>query len=89
MLRADDEEFSAFCKEMIHEHGHFEGHPDVGAVAGTIEYEQPVLAHVPMCESFRLIYGGELYTAAHRRGELLAVARARRYRRGRRHRRHR
>jgi hypothetical protein len=59
--RADDADFPAFCKEMLHEYGHFEGHPDVGAPPDTIEYERPDLAHVPLCESYRLIYGHHVY----------------------------
>lgn len=75
--RADDREFAAFCKEMLHEYGHFEGYPDVGAIPDTIEYEQPVLAHVPLCERYRLVFGHELYTAASPRGRLLPGARRR------------
>ncbi len=80
--RADDREFAAFCKEMLHEYGHFEGYPDVGAVPDTIEYEQPVLARVPLCERYRLVYGHELYTSSSPRGRPLPVAghRARRHR---------
>lgn len=55
--RVDDESFAAFCKEMVHEFGHFEGFPDVGAVKGTVEYEQPEYARVPTCERYRLVYG--------------------------------
>lgn len=69
--QADDREFAAFCKEMIHEYGHFEGFPDVGAAPDTIQYEQPVLAHVPLCESYRLVYGPVLYAAGRPRGQLL------------------
>jgi hypothetical protein len=59
---ADDEDFPAFCKGILHEYGHFEGYPDVGASAGTIEYERPDLAHVPLCERYRLVFGRETYT---------------------------
>lgn len=59
--RADDKDFRAFCKEMVHEYGHFEGHPDMGAVAGTIEYEQPEQARVPECERYRLLYGHAVF----------------------------
>ena len=34
--RTDDENFRAFCKEMVHEYGHFEGFPDGGAARGTV-----------------------------------------------------
>jgi hypothetical protein len=78
--RADDREFAAFCKEMLHEYGHFEGHPDVGATPDTIEYEQPVLAHVPLCERYRLLYGHEIYTAGNPRGRPLRSAAAPRHR---------
>lgn len=87
--RSDDEEFAAFCKEMLHEYGHFEGHPDVGAIPYTIEYEQPVLAHAQVCESFHLVYGTELYTAVKPRGERLSVGRTQQSRRRRRPRPHR
>jgi hypothetical protein len=73
--RADDREFAAFCKDMLHEYGHFEGYPDVGAVRYTIEYEQPALARVPLCERYRLIYGHDLYTATRPRGRPLRSAR--------------
>jgi hypothetical protein len=63
--QAEDFNFAAFCKEMLHEYGHFEGHPDIGATAYTIEYERPDLAHVPLCERYRLHYGRRLYTAPH------------------------
>jgi len=62
--RADDREFAAYCKQMVHEYGHLEGHPDVGAAAGTVEYEQPVLAHVPVCERYRLVYGHTVFTGS-------------------------
>src|SRR5271166_1908303 len=61
--QADDSNFAAFCKEMVHEYGHFRGFPDIGAVRGTVEYESPDLAHVPVCESYRLRYGHIVYTA--------------------------
>jgi hypothetical protein len=61
---ADDRGFTAFCKEMVHEYGHFEGHSDVGQRPGTVEYEQPDLARVPSCESYRLVYGHHLYLPA-------------------------
>jgi hypothetical protein len=60
--QAEDANFGAFCKEMLHEYGHFDGHPDVGAAAFTIEYERPDLAHVPLCERYRLYYGHRLYS---------------------------
>jgi hypothetical protein len=60
---ADDGNFPAFCKEMVHEYGHFEGFPDAGAVQGTVEYERPDLAHVPVCERFRLTYGRRTFAA--------------------------
>lgn len=60
---ADDRDFSAFCKEMLHEYGHLEGHPDAGALPGTIEYERPDLAHVPLCERYALVYGHEVFRA--------------------------
>ncbi|HTU79610.1 MAG TPA: hypothetical protein VMF09_12705 [Solirubrobacteraceae bacterium] len=98
---SDDREFPAFCKEMLHEYGHFEGHPDAGAAPGTIEYERPDLAHVPLCESYALVYGHELFKPfarerrrrstrrrrAHRRRLRRAGSRARRSAsaRGRRH----
>ncbi len=44
--RRDDARFEAFCKEVVHEYGHFEGHSDVGAASGTVEYEQPVRARL-------------------------------------------
>ncbi len=59
--QADDRDFAAFCKEMLHEYGHFEGFPDAGATVGTIEYERPDLARVPLCERYRLIYGHRVY----------------------------
>lgn len=57
----DDQRFTSFCKEMLHEYGHFEGHPDIGAAFGTIEYELPVLERVPLCERFRLVYGNHTF----------------------------
>lgn len=57
----DDMNFRAFCKEMVHEYGHFEGHPDTGALIGTVEYEQPEYAKVPGCAHFRLIYGHRVF----------------------------
>lgn len=60
--QADDRDFPGFCKEMLHEYGHFEGYPDAGATPGTIEYERPDLAHVPLCERYRLVYGHTVYT---------------------------
>lgn len=60
--RAEDAGFAAFCKEMVHEYGHFEGYADAGALPGTIEYERPDLARLPMCERFRLAYGHEVFT---------------------------
>ena len=61
-IRAEDSDFPAFCKEMLHEYGHFEGDSDVGAAPGTIEYERPDLARVPLCERYRLRYGFRLYS---------------------------
>lgn len=61
--RAEDARFGAFCKEMLHEYGHFEGYPDTGATPGTIQYERPDLARVPLCERYRLIYGHTLYSS--------------------------
>jgi hypothetical protein len=54
---ADDRNFAAFCKEILHEYGHFEGYPDKGALAGTIEYELPDPVRLPLCERYRLVYG--------------------------------
>jgi hypothetical protein len=62
---ADDSDFPAFCKEMLHEYGHFEGHPDTGAAPDTIEYERPDLAHVPLCERYSLVYGHTIYVPRH------------------------
>jgi hypothetical protein len=59
--QAEDRNFAAFCKEMLHEYGHFEGFPDAGAVRGTIQYERPDLAHVPICEHYRLVHGRRIY----------------------------
>jgi hypothetical protein len=68
---AEDRDFPAFCKEMIHEFGHFAGYQDVGASRGTVQYERPDLARVPSCESYRLIYGRLVFSGpahgAHRR----------------------
>jgi hypothetical protein len=68
--RADDRRFSEFCKSMVHEYGHFEGHPDVGAAPGTVEYERPFFARVPACERYRLVYGHTTYSSSspHRAG---------------------
>ncbi len=60
--QVDDSDFPVFCKEMVHEWGHFEGRPDRGAKRGTVEYERPELARVPACERYRLIYGSTIYT---------------------------
>jgi hypothetical protein len=59
--QAEDSNFPAFCKEMLHEYGHFEGFPDVGQTLGTVEYERPDLAHVPLCERYRLQFGLRLF----------------------------
>lgn len=59
--QADDANFPAFCKEMLHEYGHLEGYPDAGALPDTIQYERPDLAHVPLCESYSLVYGHHVY----------------------------
>jgi hypothetical protein len=64
--RFEDAHFAVFCKEMLHEYGHFEGYPDAGAHLGTIEYERPDLARVPLCERFRLVYGHKVYMGAPR-----------------------
>jgi hypothetical protein len=60
----DDLNFEAFCKTMIHEMGHLEGYSDEGAVLGTIQYEAPNLAKVPLCEHYRLYYGHHMFTPA-------------------------
>jgi len=73
--RTDDENFRAFCKEMVHEYGHFEGHPDVGAVRGTVEYEQPEYAHVARCERYRLVYGHRTFVRPLRTGHARKLAR--------------
>jgi len=65
--QAEDAGFAVFCKEMVHEYGHFEGYPDVGAKPGTIQYERPDLARVPSCERFRLHFGLRIYAGAPRR----------------------
>jgi hypothetical protein len=62
--QAEDRNFAAFCKEMLHEYGHFEGFPDAGAVRNTIQYERPDLAHVPICEHYRLVYRGRIYAGS-------------------------
>ncbi len=64
--RVDDGNFADFCKDMLHEYGHFEGYPDVGAVPNTIQYERPDLARVPLCERYRLVYGHRIYEPARR-----------------------
>jgi hypothetical protein len=76
---ADDRDFAAFCKEILHEYGHFEGYPDVGALAGTIEYELPDPVRVPLCERYRLVYGHRTFI-----GRLTAASRPHRWSRGRR-----
>jgi len=60
---AADSRFPALCREMVHEYGHLEGYPDVGARRGSVEYERPDLADVPVCESYRLVLGSHGYTA--------------------------
>lgn len=60
---ADDRRFPVFCKQIVHEYGHLEGHPDVGAALGSVEYERPDLARVPACERYRLVYGHRTYEA--------------------------
>ncbi len=68
--RAEDANFPAYCKEIVHEYGHFEGHADAGALPGTVEYERPDLARLPLCERYRLQYGRRVYSGApsgHRR----------------------
>jgi hypothetical protein len=64
--QADDRNFAAFCKEMMHEYGHLDGYPDAGALPDTIQYERPDLAHVPLCERYRLIYGHRVYESMRR-----------------------
>jgi hypothetical protein len=59
--RRDDPRFESYCKELVHEYGHLLGHPDVGAMSGTVEYEQPELAPVPPCERYSLVYGHRTY----------------------------
>lgn len=58
----DDFNFELFCKAIIHEVGHFEGHPDAGAKLGTIESSSPEFAKVPLCEHYRLVYGHHTFT---------------------------
>jgi len=58
--------FEAFCKEVVHEYGHFEGYSDVDEASGTVEYEQPVHASVAPCEHFRLVYGHRVFEPAPR-----------------------
>lgn len=60
--QADDEDFPVFCKQMVHEYGHFEGYPDRGASRGTVQYERPDMARVPPCERYRLLFDGRVYT---------------------------
>lgn len=67
--QADDLDFPDFCKEMLHEYGHFEGYPDAGQAPGTIQYERPDLAHVPLCERYRLVYGHTVYAPRPPRGK--------------------
>jgi hypothetical protein len=59
--RQEDARFPTFCKEMVHEYGHFEGRSDAGARPGTVEYERPDLARVPLCERYRLVYGHTIF----------------------------
>ncbi len=66
-VQSEDAEFPAFCKEILHEYGHFEGYPDVGRQPGTVEYERPDLAHLPLCESYVLHYGEKVYRGPPRR----------------------
>jgi len=79
--RSEDTNFASFCKEMLHEYGHFEGYSDAGARAGTIQYERPDLARVPLCERFRLVYGHKLFTGHPRPPAASAAAGARSLRR--------
>jgi len=60
-VRSEDADFPAFCKEILHEYGHFEGYPDWDQQPGTIEYERPDLAHEPLCENYVLFYGEKVY----------------------------
>lgn len=62
-----DRDFPAFCKELIHEFGHLEGFPDTGQLPGTVYYERPDLATVPICESYRLVYGHHVFRGHGRR----------------------
>ncbi len=66
-VQSEDALFPAFCKEILHEYGHFEGYPDYGQRPGTVEYERPDLAHVPLCESYVLHYGEKVYRGPPRR----------------------
>jgi hypothetical protein len=58
----DDLNFEVFCKTLVHEVGHYEGHADEGAAPGTVEYEFPEWATVPQCERYRLVYGHRVFT---------------------------
>jgi hypothetical protein len=60
-IRSEDAQFPAFCKEILHEYGHFEGYPDWDQQPGTVEYERPDLAHVALCENYVLRYGEKIY----------------------------
>jgi hypothetical protein len=59
---ADDRGFPFFCREIVHEYGHFAGYPDVGARPGTVQYEQPNGVRVPICERYRLLYGHMVFS---------------------------
>ncbi len=65
--KVEDRHFAAFCKEMLHEFGHFDGESDVGQPRGTIEYERPDLAREPVCERYRLRFGPRVYAGRARR----------------------
>jgi hypothetical protein len=58
---ADDQNFVNFCKEMVHEVGHFEGFPDEGAQPGTVQYVDSELAHIPICEQRTRLYLGHTW----------------------------
>jgi hypothetical protein len=66
-VESEDAWFPAFCKEILHEYGHFEGYPDVDQHPGTIEYERPDLARLPLCERYVLRFGEKVYRGRPRR----------------------
>lgn len=75
---ADDTRFPVFCKQIVHEFGHLEGRPDVGALAGTVEYERPDLARLPIYERYRLVYGHTTYQGPPARARVITRERAHR-----------